>query len=533
VRGELVGTGALVRLILRRDRLVLPAWLVPVGLLPVGVTSSLAGVVPTEAARTQMARTMGTNTGFVALYGELRGSSIEAIAGWRLGFVPVVVAVIGLLMVIRHTRADEEVGRRDLLGSTVVGRHAPLAAALLATVAAMLALAGLVALGLIATGAPAAGSWALGAQFAAGGIAFAAVGAVAAQLTEGAGSARGIALSVLGAAFLLRSAGDVAGGWLSWLSWLSPLGWVVRLHPYGGDRWWVLGPILAFAVVLAALAAVLSARRDVGGGLFATRLGPAAAAAGLRTPVALAWRLQRGLVLGWVIGLAAIGLVFGAVAESVGDIVRDNPILAQALERFGGRARLVDTFLATVMGLVGLIAAGYAIQATLRLRYEETTGRAEPLLATAVGRVGWAASHLVFAALGPAMALAAAGLATGVVHGLNTGQVGREVPRTVGAALVQLPAVWVLAAFAVALYGLLPRAVPLTWGLLGGCLLLSLLGPLLRLNQSTMDLSPFTHVPRLPGAALTPTPLVWLAAAAAALALVGLAGLRRRDFPLG
>jgi polyether ionophore transport system permease protein len=113
-----------------------------------------------------------------------------------------------------------------------------------------------------------------------------------------------------------------------------------------------------------------------------------------------------------------------------------------------------------MMSLLGLIAAGYAIQATLRLRDEETSGRAEPVLSTAAGRLRWAASHLVFSILGPAAALGAAGLAIGLSHGLNTGDVGRELPRVLAGAMVQLPAVWVLAAIAVVLFGLLPGSRP-------------------------------------------------------------------------
>jgi putative exporter of polyketide antibiotics len=52
-----------------------------------------------------------------------------------------------------------------------------------------------------------------------------------------------------------------------------------------------------------------------------------------------------------------------------------------------------------------------------------------------------------------------------------------------------------------------------------------------QLDQRLLDLSPFTHVPKAPGAAVAAAPLVWLAAVAVALAAAGLVGLRRRDMP--
>ena len=52
---------------------------------------------------------------------------------------------------------------------------------------------------------------------------------------------------------------------------------------------------------------------------------------------------------------------------------------------------------------------------------------------------------------------------------------------------------------------------------------------MLQLSPWVMDLSPFTHVPRIPGSPLTPAPLLGLAATAAVLTGAGLAGLRRRD----
>jgi ABC-2 type transport system permease protein len=526
----LVGTGRLVRLILRRDRVLLPLWIVYLPIIVLVYVQSLRDVFPTAAGRQQYA----DNGGFIALYGRLSGTSLGEFVTWRAGFVPVIVGLIGLLMVIRHTRVEEESGRRELLGATVVGRHAGLAAALAATFGANLVLAALVAVGASSQDLPVAGSLALGVELAAAGWLFAAVGAVAAQLTSNAGSARGIAVTVLGAAYVLRVAGDLSGdsgGGLSWLSWLSPIGLVQRIRPYGGERWWLLAIVVGLTAVLAAAAVVLSARRDVGAGLLPTRSGQATAAPALRTPLALAWRLHRGLLAAWTAGFAVLGVVLGGVAEGIGDM-GSNQTLRDMFARIGGQAALIDAYLASIMGILGIIAAGYAIQATLRLRSEESSQRVEPVLATAVGRLRWAASHLAFSVLGPAAALVAGGVTAGLAYGLSTGDVGGQVPRVLGAAMVQLPAVLVLAAIAVALFGLLPRLASAAWGALAVCVGILLVGASVQLGQWLLDLSPFTHVPRAPGGDVTATPLIWLLAVAVALGAAGLAGLRRRDMPV-
>ena len=315
---ELAGTSALIRLILRRDRIPLPIWILWLTIVPIFTAASFAELYPTAVERQAFADTVGSNPALVVLYGPLFDSSVGGLTAWRMGIVPVFVALFSLLTVIRHTRTEEEAGRRELLGATVVGRHAPLAAALIVTVAANLVLAALLALGMIIQDLPAAGAISFGLAFATAGCVFAAVAAVVAQLTEGAGAARGIAISILGLAFLLRAAGDIGGddsGW-SWLSWASPIGWAQQVRPFADERWWVFALAVGAFVVLAAAAYALSSRRDVGSGLLAPRPGPATASPYLRSPLALAWRLHRGLLLGWTAVFFVMGAVFGSITEA-------------------------------------------------------------------------------------------------------------------------------------------------------------------------------------------------------------------------
>jgi ABC-2 type transport system permease protein len=530
----MTGVGKLVRLILRRDRVLLPVWVLVIGLLPVVYVSSFNGLFPTAAERQQYADISVHNAGFVALYGRLSGSGIGELVAWRAGFIPVIIALLSLLTVIRHTRTDEEAGRTELIGAAAVGRHAQLAAALIVTIGANLLLGVILCAAMIGQGLAPAGSVAFGTEFAMAGSMFAAVGAVAAQLTTGARAARSIAILVLGAAWVLRLAGDISAvgsGGLAWLSWISPIGWVQHIFPYGGDHRWPVVPAVLFTVVAGWLSVVLLGGRDLGTGLLPNRLGPASAAPGLRSPLALAWRLHRELLLGWTIGFAALGLIFGAVTQSVSDLVKDNSAMSDVFSRLGGGNAIVDSYLASTAGILGLIAAGYGIQSMLRLREEETTGHAEVLLTDAVGRLRWAGGHLLFALVGPAVVLAAAGAAEGLTYGLISGDVGTEFGRGIASTTAQLPAVWVLAAVAVVLVGRLPRLSALSWGALAICVLVLLVGTTLRASQWLLDVSPFTHIPHLPGAAAVATPFVALTVVAGALAAAGLTGLRRRDVP--
>ena len=121
--------------------------------------------------------------------------SLGGLTAWKIGVTEfILVALMSLLTVVRHTRTEEETGRLELVGATVVGRYAPLTAALVTAGLANLAIVVLVALGLIGAGLPAAGSVAFGLAIGLVGLLFAAVAAVAAQLTEGARAATGIAV---------------------------------------------------------------------------------------------------------------------------------------------------------------------------------------------------------------------------------------------------------------------------------------------------------------------------------------------------
>ena len=137
-------------------------------------------------------------------------------------------------------------------------------------------------------------------------------------------------------------------------------------------------------------------------------------------------------------------------------------------------------------------------------------------------------SHVIVALSGTALIMVAGGFGIGAVYGAIVGDAG-QVPRLTAAAIVQVPAIWVLVGVAAALFGLRPRWAVASWAVLAVALVVAMFGTLLDLPGWVLDLSPFQHTPLVPAVGVRAVPLVVLLVLAAGLILAGLVGFRRRD----
>jgi ABC-2 type transport system permease protein len=526
----LAGTWQLTRLALRRDRIILPIWIFLLSVAPASATGTFDTYYPTAADRAGLTASMGANPSIAVVYGPAFDLSTSGgFTAWRLGgFVAMIIGLMAVFTVTRHTRAEEDSGRAELLASAIVGRYAALTAAVLVSAGSSVVIGLVEAVTLLGSNLPVAGSIALGAATAATGVVFTAVAAVGVQLAEYSRTANGMGAAAVGVAFLLRAVGDSTSS-AHWISWLSPIGWSQQLRPFAGERWWVLLLPIAASILVGSTGYLLLPRRDVGVGILPPRPGPAGASRSLSSPFGLAWRLHRGPLIGWSIGMVVCGAVFGSISSGVGDLVGQSEQTREVFARLGGSTALADAFLATMAGLFAMVGSLFGVQAVLRMRGEETANRVEPVLATSVTRLRWAASHLVFAFLGTALLLALAGAMLGLSNGLRSGDIAGSTGDMMVAMLTQLPAAWVVVAIAVTLFGLLPRFSAAAWGVASLALLISLFGPVLNVQQAILDISPFQHIPKFPSQPFTAMPLVWLLAIALVTLGAGLLGWRRRD----
>lgn len=526
----LAGSGRLLRFAFHRDR-----WLIL--LCVAGLTGWIAmyalsyrGLYGTPADLERLAASMEGNAAVIAMVGPARAiDTLPGVVVWEaVPVLSILSAILSLFLVTRHTRMEEEDGRTDLLLASGAGRTAPLAAGLAVTGLTLLLAASGEAATLILVGFDPGQSLLAAAAILGVGLVFAGTTAVCAQVTGKARLTRGLAGGVLGLAWLLRATGDLGSGHLTWV---SPLGWAELTHPFSGGRWWVLLLPLSATAIAAAIAILILNRRDIGSGLIQPRPGPGRADGWLLGRLGLSFRIQRGTIAGWTLGLGLYGLIIGGMGDSIEAVLESSPAMKDALAAGAGSAvgsSLLDAYFTSILLILAIFAATFTIGAALRPHSEESHGRAELLLSSPLGRTRWVLGHLIVGAGASLLIMVSTGAAIGVGVGLSTGDFSRVPTLTVSGA-IQVPAMLVLGGVATFLFGCSGRLAGLAWALLIGCVAIWSMAAFGNLPDWINSLSPFTHTPPVPGSAADPVPLVVMTLSAIGLTAAGLALFRRRD----
>ncbi len=493
----------------------------------VGTAGSIAALYTTPEQIHTYAQAVTAGDALVVINGRVEGiDSLGGIIADEFGFLAAfLLPLLGISLVARATRGEEEAGRLELALAGRVARHVPLLAGLIVASAAILVTAIAFALGLSAFGVPATRSVLYAASLGALAFAFAGLAALLAQVTLHSRSVYMWGLLVLAAGYVLRGVGDVTN---TWVTWLSPLGWSEKAAPFGDMRWWALLIPLAVGGLLATLAILIAGRRDLGSALVRGGAGPARASTWLRSPLGLATAIHRPAFLGWLAGTVILAGLMGALAQQFIDAVLGNPAMAEALGVSSGQP--ADAMVALTQLYISIIATAYAVQAVGSLRGEETAGRLEVRLSGTLSRIRWLVAHALVIVLGLVgmVLISSVVLAAGTAWSTGTAV---DLGRVLSAGAAYLPAELLIAGLALALFSLWPRAFSAAWAAVALVAFIASLGPGLKLPTLVLDLSPTTHVGNPPLGTVEGLPLVVLGALAAVLGGAAAIGFRRRGVP--
>lgn len=491
----------------------------------------------TAAERAELLRGIGSNSGIRALFGPARElDTVTGFTAWRtLSLLPLVAGVWGLLVATRLLRGEEDRGRWETILAGPLGR----ARATIATFAAIgagtgvlfaLTTGAIVLTAAVQGGIPVGGGLWLALALCIAAPAFAAVGALTAQIAPTRRAAAALAGAVFGAAYLVRVAADGSSS-LGWLRWLTPLGWIEEMRPLTGARPIALLPLLAWIAVLVAASAWIARRRDLGAAVLARRDERPPRHAGLRSAASFSLRESLGGLVGWALAMALTGLIFGFVSKAVADLARTSAGLREHVRSTTsapidiasarGYLALVFIFLAVALSL-------YAASHATAAREEEATGRLDTLLGQPVTRRRWLAGCVLVAATCVAVVALVTGLAAWA--GAAAGGAEAGLGDLLKASLNALPVVALFLGLSVLGFAVAPRHTgAIGFGLVGFAYLWEQTGAIVRAPEWVLSISPFHWLALVPAEPFDVAASLAMLAAGAAAALAGIELFQRRD----
>lgn len=481
---------------------------------------------PTLADKQAFAASFGNNAGIRIFYGVPHDLlTTGGYVAWRVGgTMALFLAVWGLLAGAR-ARAEEDSGRAELVLAAPVSRGTVFGSFAVSVIAGGAVIWASGTLALIAGGLPFGPSAFLSISDALSGIVFAGIGAVCAQVAPSRRIAIGIASLIFAAAFLLRVVADTVTS-ADWARWITPLGWTEEMRAFTGARPAVALIPVAVTGLLFALAWRLQARRDVGSGLIASHDRRAPKLRLLSSPLALGLRLERGSLAGWVGGVAAMALIFGAIAHSVASGLTEQ--VSNVIKNFGANDLTAEVYIGFLFVIYVFAACLFVCAHLTATRHEEAEGRLETELAEPVSRLAWILGRLLLALVG----VVAIGFGAAICSWVGAQMTGTDVSigTMLEAAVNCLPSALLFLGLGALVFATVPRATSgVTYGLVSIGFVWWMLGTAIDAPTWLLDLTPFRHVALVPvqdfkiGAALIMS-AIGLVAIAAALPL-----FRRRD----
>ena len=527
-------TGLLIRFNLKRDWVKLVLWIVIMASLLTAVAAKFDTIYSDQTAINEIIKTLKTPA-MVSLFGAFTAqhpyTTAKVFATEMVVFMALFMVIMNIMIGVAATRGDEDDGLLELIRAHAVGRGAPL----LAGAVELTLLNGLIgllfSLGLQVAGMPGAdttGNWLIGLALAALGWAFGMLTLVIAQLANNASGATMLSYAILGVMYVVRMSTDVSHPKLTW--WI-PFGWIEKISAYQANHWLPVIAYVLFGLVCLVLALGLSLQRDLGAGLITVRQGRQRASRWLRGAVSLLWRQSRGVIIAWIIGNFVLGVAYGSVFNTIGDLAKSNPMIKQLLgaTALASANRLIVknfiAILAVVMVIVALIAA---VQLMLKLVSDENKGYLHQISATATSRwhvwasyTGWAmltSIVVLFAGLGGMYLMGAADMKD-PISWLTYWHVF----------LAYVPAMLVMIAFASLLTGWLPKWRYLAWAWVAYAFFSLYLGNLIDLPKWAKHLTPLGFVNKVPLKAVVWSTNWWCLALTVLILVVAAIGYRRRD----
>ena len=520
---------------LKRDWKKIIVWILGLGLFS-------AGFIP---AFEEMAK----GQGLIGMYETLKNPAMISIVGstpindasqYTLGamyshemllFCGLFAMVISILHVIGHTRREEDLGLAELVRSFQVGRQANSLAVIVETIFINLVLA-LIIFGVMvsfsADTISSEGAILFGLSIAMAGIIGAVIGLVMAQIMPVSSAATGSSLGIIGLLYIIRGGTDISN---EKLSMLNPLGWIYLTYPFTENNWKPIIFALFFILIMITIAFALEGSRDMGAGYLSEKEGRGRAKKSLLSIQGLFIRLNKGLIISWLIAFIILGAAYGSIYGDMETFLESNEMMKQMFTHSG--VSIEESFTATIIMVMILLVTILPIAIINKLFLQEKDLYLSQIYGTKVRRreLYWTNILLAIATSIIGIFLAASSLGVAALCVMEDSSM--EMYDFLIAGYNLFPSLLLFIALSALFIGWLPRIRKLIYFYLPYSFFISYFGGILDMPEILVRTSPWSWFPKMPMEDFDFRIFIGVTVISIFLILVGYWGYSKRDIVEG
>lgn len=442
-------------------------------------------------------------------------------------FSGLIAMLISAIHVVNHTRKEEEKGLTEFVCSYCVGRYAGSFALMLEEILIHVSLAvfigGLMAVfdvKSIETGP----AFLFGASVGMAGFIGAVIALVMSQIMATSTGATGSVLGIIGLLYVLRGDTDITN--VDW-SMFNPMGWTYLTFPFTENHVLPLLYAAIFCAVMVFFAFALLNARDMGAGYLPETKGSRKAKKSLLSVHGLFLRLNRGVMIGWILTFFVLGAAYGSIYGDMQTFLEANDLIKMmfTLEGVSMEASFTSVILVVLMGLTSILP----VVVVNKLFAEESDGHLAQLYATKTSRVRVYWTTAILAAIAGTLAILAGALGLGGAAIVSMGESKMELIDFIKAGMNYFPAILFITAVAALVLGWIPGYGKLLYVYIGYSLMLNYFHNILDLPEWFEKTAILSWIPRMPADAFEKEPLLTIIGISAVLLVLGYIGYQRRD----
>lgn len=522
----------LLMLYLKRDWKKIIVWIFGLGLFSAGFVPAFEEIAKGQGLA-GMYETL-QNPAMIAMVGP---TPAESAGEYTLGamyahemllFCGLFAIIISAIHVVGHTRKEEDLGLTELVRSFQVGRQANSLAVVMEIVFINIILALMIGGVMTSFGAEtisAEGSFLFGASVGMAGIMGAAIALVMAQIMPMSSAATGSSLGIIGLMYIVRAGTDVSN---VDLSMLNPLGWTYLTYPFTEDNWTPFIFALVFSLVMMMIAFALEGARDMGAGYLPEREGQAHAKKSLLSVPGLFTKINKGIIIGWLIGFVVMGATYGSIYGDMQAFLESNEMIEQMFTQAG--SSIEESFTSMIMMVLISLVSILPIVVVNKLFAEEKHLHLSQIFATRVsrGELYWTSVGLaVIAGIAGVLltAVSLGGTAIGVVDDSLT----MGMSDFLAAGFNLLPSVLFVTSLAALALGWAPKLGKVVYVYLAYSFLLNYFAGILDLPEWFLNTAIQNWIPQMPMEEFDLTIFITITVISIGLMVVGSLGYKHRD----